>query len=1164
MRFSRLELIKYGQLEDCTFDFADRSPDLHIIFGQNEAGKSTTLAAISDLLFEFGHSTPYAFLHDKQLLRVGAVLQRGDSTLYCRRKKARSGSSLIDAEERPIDEGQLSTFLAGQTRDSFHRMFSLDHLRLREGGQAILEAKDDIGKAIFAAGSGLVSVSEVLDNMEAEAKQIWIKRAGGSQDYQLASRAYEEARTRFKAAQIKPAAWEQLRREIEENESTIAQKRESRRLKEAERSKIERRRRTLAPIGLYKQAQTDLAQLAQYPELPVNAPENLQEALEEIATAGTEANLANSQIESATLSVDSVVFEQALIDKQGEIEALREEKGAVDKALKDLPRRESELTTAQNALKMIQKEIGWPLEEASDARPRLPRQVDIAELRDLLEQRRALDAVLSSANEEDTASIEKSDESRKDLETLGVGSDVSALAIALEVAQSKGDVDVSVASAVQLLKRRREALTVVLAKLSPWSGDPSALETIVLPTDIEIAEAVSVADQADEELAKQQNGLNTQEERHAMLDLQRQQMLRDDGAVSPQAVGDARSDRDALWRSIRDHVLGEMPLGDPPTAAAEFPDKIEVADNLADQRFAAAEQSGRLAAVIEDIERTSLAISQAADQITKVDALKERNRSEWKKKTALLGVDLGPREFMSWLDRRTSVLDAALEVREAEDELAAARRVQSECKTDLARQIASLDAGFESGDGNSLAVLIQKAQRLKRKAEQLEARRIELTATSTTAVNTANRAKKRKVSAEGKIEDWSALWIPAVQLTGLDPQASIAVIREQLNRFDDARTRIDEILSLTHRVATMSEDIESFAERVSSIAETCGLKTAQAAPADTLSSLSARLSEALTLSERKSGLRTQIEEAERRQSAAEEAKALAAARLEPLMKTAGVTSYELLAPFVENSTQIRSLKERLSTLGEQIITLGEGLPLEDLLADSSGADSFTLRSTLDQLQEEYAGLTNEIEELTKKITTAKVSFQALDKGPVAAAEAADMELAKSEMALHAERYLNKRAQISLLSWAIERYRAEKQNPLLKRASELFSILTLGRYTALLVDMDANASRLSGVSNNGKVVPVGGMSEGTVDQLFLSLRLAAVEDAVAGGIKLPFLADDLFINYDDARAGAGFNVLAELAKSTQVLFFTHHRHLIDIARESVVPEVISECSMPQLV
>jgi len=443
----------------------------------------------------------------------------------------------------------------------------------------------------------------------------------------------------------------------------------------------------LPPFGLYKQAQTDLAQLAQYPELPANAPESLQKALEEIATAETEANLAKSQIESATISVESIVFGQALIDKQGEIEALREEKGAVDKALKDLPKRESELAAAQNALKMIQKEIGWPLEEALDARLRLPRQVDIAELRDPLERRTALDAVLSSANEEDVASIEKSDEARTDLETLGVGSDVSALAIALEVAQSKGHVDVSVASAVQLLKRRQDALAVVLAKLSPWSGDPSVLETMVLPTDIEITEAVSLEDQADEELAKQRNGLSTQEERHAMLDLQSQQMLRDDGAVSPQAVGDARSDRDVLWRNIRDHVLGVTPLLDPPTAAAEFPNKIEVADSLADQRYTAAEQSGRLAAVIEDLERTTLAVSQAEEQITKVEALKKRNKSEWEKKTALLGVDLGPREFMSWLERRTSALDAALEVRAAEDELAEARRAQSECKTDLARQI---------------------------------------------------------------------------------------------------------------------------------------------------------------------------------------------------------------------------------------------------------------------------------------------------------------------------------------------------------------------------------------------------------------------------------------------------------------------------------------------
>ena len=68
----------------------------------------------------------------------------------------------------------------------------------------------------------------------------------------------------------------------------------------------------------------------------------------------------------------------------------------------------------------------------------------------------------------------------------------------------------------------------------------------------------------------------------------------------------------------------------------------------------------------------------------------------------------------------------------------------------------------------------------------------------------------------------------------------------------------------------------------------------------------------------------------------------------------------------------------------------------------------------------------------------------------------------------------------------------------------------------------------------------------------------VEESIANGIKLPFLADDLFINYDDERAAAGFRVLAELATKTQVLFFTHHEHLIGVAEMALAPAAISTC------
>src|SRR3546814_18418061 len=115
--------------------------------------------------------------------------------------------------------------------------------------------------------------------------------------------------------------------------------------------------------------------------------------------------------------------------------------------------------------------------------------------------------------------------------------------------------------------------------------------------------------------------------------------------------------------------------------------------------------------------------------------------------------------------------------------------------------------------------------------------------------------------------------------------------------------------------------------------------------------------------------------------------------------------------------------------------------------------------------------------------------------------------------------------------------------MLLRASEIFRRLTIGRYAALRIDSDGPNSRLLGLRDDGRtVVDVGAMSEGTTDQLFLALRLAAVEQSIAAGVRLPFLADDFFVNFDAEPSADGFRVLAELARSPQVLFFTPPPHL----------------------
>lgn len=192
-------------------------------------------------------------------------------------------------------------------------------------------------------------------------------------------------------------------------------------------------------------------------------------------------------------------------------------------------------------------------------------------------------------------------------------------------------------------------------------------------------------------------------------------------------------------------------------------------------------------------------------------------------------------------------------------------------------------------------------------------------------------------------------------------------------------------------------------------------------------------------------------------------------------------------------------------------------------------------------------LGEQLEEAIVARTEARKTFEAIGGDDAAARAAADCEEALAAMQDTAERYVRVRASGMLLRWAIDRYRKEKQGPLLKRAGELFRVLTRNSFERLEVRIDErDIMHLTGVRPDGEVVAVPGLSTGTEDQLFLALRIAAVEDYLARAVALPFVADDLFINFDPERSAAGFEVLGQLAERTQVLFYTHHPHLIEVA------------------
>jgi uncharacterized protein YhaN len=148
----------------------------------------------------------------------------------------------------------------------------------------------------------------------------------------------------------------------------------------------------------------------------------------------------------------------------------------------------------------------------------------------------------------------------------------------------------------------------------------------------------------------------------------------------------------------------------------------------------------------------------------------------------------------------------------------------------------------------------------------------------------------------------------------------------------------------------------------------------------------------------------------------------------------------------------------------------------------------------------------------------------------------------------------------VLDAAIERYRNQNTSAFLESASGFFRCLTRGAFVGLAVECDdADRPFLHGVRPPGyatQAVPVSGMSDGTSDQLYLALRLAHLEKYVRDHGPFPVILDDILLSFDDDRARAALECLADLGTRTQVLFFTHHARLRDMALEPAITDRVA--------
>lgn len=186
--------------------------------------------------------------------------------------------------------------------------------------------------------------------------------------------------------------------------------------------------------------------------------------------------------------------------------------------------------------------------------------------------------------------------------------------------------------------------------------------------------------------------------------------------------------------------------------------------------------------------------------------------------------------------------------------------------------------------------------------------------------------------------------------------------------------------------------------------------------------------------------------------------------------------------------------------------------------------------------EEYTLKAKKLEELNESITRIRTLIEQKKEGAELENALAEKKNAESELE---KLYNSNLASLTgfMLAEYLKKETANQNRPeVLRRADEIFSQITKGRYNLIVTD-DKGAIFRAIDNKLNKGFALNELSTGTRIQLLIATRLAFVE-SIEDGIQLPVLADELLANSDDIRANAIIKALTEISsRGRQIFYFT---------------------------
>ncbi len=1159
MRIDKLDLRAFGHFTDKRIDLSGKS-GLNIIFGPNEAGKSTAMRALECFFFGFGLKSPDAFVHGYKDLAVRAVLETDSKGSLDLTRFKRNKNDLVDGDGQAVDPGIMNTVMGGMTKDMYANMFGLGHLSLRQGAEEILKGGGHLGETLFAAASGITSLRLVMEQLQNRADELFKPRASSRpilQGVQKISRLNRELRD----LSVRPEEWRSLKNSLEklgkDKEEVEGEIREL----EASLHRHQRFYKALPHISGYKDINARLEELAVIPELSPDFAGRRVMILTNINTlAGGLKELTEVEAKLSGEAGQIFVCEKTL-SFAGEVERLfrqspviieaREEISSLDMEIKDLEGRINEKSSL-----LPEKTMPDNFEDLQLSPGRIKKIESLAGELVLLESRQGqVKKEIRDARKE----LDSIDALISGLPPMPDGKKLEMISRKMSVVP---EIVKQESRSETRIKKLRSRIEKGINSLGLWQGDVHDLADLALPMretidlyDQKILRAAQDLEFARKDLKGIEDSLEAKEKNLSGLDPD--QTIPDSGALIRE-----RSLRDHGWSLIKSAWLDNaqnqpeikefLNLTNTSHMAEGFEKSLASADQTADLLLEKADQVAaktglrREISDLEDKKKTRESLLAASQQ--NYTRIMEKWISLWS------GADippLSPREMAAWVSRVREIL---LLRDDLENETLELENIQEKLKELAASAREILEAeGFdvlENADPSDLRVLVDEARD----------RVLELISSQKTLKRDRNNLERslevlidRQKDLVREFEDKNRQWVETLAGSGLEPGKDPHDILEEIRVRQEIYAFYRQLDKLVFRKNALEKKCREFSGETARLVRNMEYnESAEGRPEDIISRLSALLKKEQDKADQRNLIQGRLEDTRRRISESSAELAILKGEMDILCREGGVDAPEELPAVEEKSALKKELKNKLEHVLDNLRELSSGEDLEDFLFRAGSFDPDELKGIVTGLEKNRQEKTPRLEQLIREIFEVELKLRQMDGTSRVPDLEQQVQEQRSLLEGNVEEYVRLRLASVILAAEIERYRSANQGPVLEIAGRIFQEITLNSFCKVMADYDEKGEPvIMALRDSGARIGVEGLSDGARDQLFLALRLSGIYRYLEHNPPFPFMVDDILVHFDDARSSKTLSVLSSLAHKTQILFFTHHRHLVDLALQ--IPE-----------